>query len=480
MKSQTSVLLDVPPPRLLKPPPGAVTSAAVEAIEFAEEVCGIFLDPWQRWFVEMALSERADGTWAAFEVGLVCPRQNGKNFILEVVQIACIYLFGDQTLVHSAHKFDTSVEHFQRLKWLFENTPELSELLLPSDRSFVTANGKEHIRFNTGQRILFKARYRGAGRGFTGDKVFLDEAYELPAKAIGALIPTLSTRPMAQVWYTSSAPHETSSVLHAVRNRGISNDPDDRLVWVEYGNDEDAGDDMEAIRRANPAIASGRITEEYIRQEILTFSGDPDLIEEHRRERMGIATMPIDLESSRPVSAEQWSSLLDATSTIASHKCWALAVSPDRGWASLGVAGRRADGKLHVAWLERRKGTAWIVPTVKALYAESPLPLRIHKSGPENSFTLPLTECGVKVVEVSSAEVTAATGQFIDACNASTLRHLGQASLEVGLKGAMLRTSSDGAALWSQRNSQVEISALMACTVALGGVPAETSRVFAY
>ena len=90
-------------------------SAATEAIAFAEEACGIVLDDWQRWIVEHALSERADGTWSAFEVGLVCPRQNGKNFILEVVQLACIYLFGDETLVHSAHKFDTSVEHFNRL-----------------------------------------------------------------------------------------------------------------------------------------------------------------------------------------------------------------------------------------------------------------------------------------------------------------------------------------------------------------------------
>jgi len=150
--------------------------------------------------------ERADGSWAAFEVGVVTPRQNGKNFILEVIQLAAIYLFGDRTLTHSAHKFDTSVEHFNRLRELFENTPELSPLLLPRDRSFITANGKEHIRLNTGQRILFKARYRGSSRGFTGDKVFLDEAYDLPPAAMGATIPTLSTRPGAQVYYTSSAP----------------------------------------------------------------------------------------------------------------------------------------------------------------------------------------------------------------------------------------------------------------------------------
>src|SRR5687768_1444561 len=92
MSSPPGVRLVEPPPRLLKLPPGAVTSAADEAIDFAERALGITLDDWQRWVVELALAERADGTWAAFEVGVVCPRQNGKNFILEVIQIACIYL----------------------------------------------------------------------------------------------------------------------------------------------------------------------------------------------------------------------------------------------------------------------------------------------------------------------------------------------------------------------------------------------------
>jgi expansin (peptidoglycan-binding protein) len=44
------------------------------------------------------------------------------------------------------------------------------------------------------------------------------------------------------------------------------------------------------------------------------------------------------------------------------------------------------------------------------------------------------------------------------------------------LRGAVLRTSTDGAALWSQRSSQVEITALMACTVAAGGVPAQMAH----
>lgn len=192
------------------------------------------------------------------------------------------------------------------------------------------------------------------------------------------------------------------------------------------------------------------------------------------------------------IDAGVWAQLADPDSLIASHRTWALAVNPSREWASFGVAGRRADGKLHVEryvldpppdWTSTglvRKGTAWVVDEAARLYAASRIPLRIHKSGPEGSFIAPLRERGVEVVEVSSAEVAAATGQFIDAANGGQLRHLGQASLDLALKGAVLRTSTDGAALWSQRNSQVEITPLMACTVAAGGVPQTTDEFFIY
>ena len=367
----------------------------------------------------------------------------------------------------------------QALKFHLENSDELGELLYAGDKSFITANGKEMIRFRTGQRILFKARTKGGSRGFTGDKVFLDEAYDLPASAVGAMIPTLSTRPNPQVYYTSSAPHASSTVLHALRTRGMADDPSDQLFFAEWGNEEGVlADDFEAIRQANPGVRCGRISAEYIAREIRTFSGAPELVEEHSRERLGIADTPT--EYTHVIDPSVWADATDPTSSIASHRSWALSVSPDRKWSTFGVAGRRADGRLHVEWLERKAGTAWVVDAGAALFARSKLPLRIHKSGPEGSFVVPLRERGVEVVEVSSADVAAATGQFIDAANGGTLRHLGQASLDVALRGAVLRTGADGAALWSQRNSSVEITPLMACTVAAGGVPvSEVKPVFA-
>jgi hypothetical protein len=49
--------------------PDYVSSTGQEAIELAA-MAGLILDPWQQFVLVNALGERADGKWAAFEVGV--------------------------------------------------------------------------------------------------------------------------------------------------------------------------------------------------------------------------------------------------------------------------------------------------------------------------------------------------------------------------------------------------------------------------
>lgn len=84
--------------------PQHVTSAGHEAVDLAASA-GLILDPWQAFVLEHALGERGDGQWAAFEVGLVVPRQNGKGSVLEARELAGLFLFGEELILHSAHEF---------------------------------------------------------------------------------------------------------------------------------------------------------------------------------------------------------------------------------------------------------------------------------------------------------------------------------------------------------------------------------------
>src|SRR5499427_4923258 len=99
-------------PRLLVAPDYR-SSAGQEAIELAQ-LAGLYLDPWEALVLEHALGEGDDGRWAAAEVGLCVPRQNGKNAVLEARELAGLFLLDEHLTIHSAQHFKTAKEHFLR------------------------------------------------------------------------------------------------------------------------------------------------------------------------------------------------------------------------------------------------------------------------------------------------------------------------------------------------------------------------------
>lgn len=218
MSSSSAVLLGSQVPRYQVVPP-ARSSAGGDAVELAASA-GLILDPWQRTVLEGALGERDDGKWAASEVGLIVPRQNGKGGVLEARELAGLFLFEERLLIHSAHEFKTAAEAFRRLRDLVVNSDELLKQVAP--HGIHTSHGEEGIELRTGQRIRFLARSTGSGRGFTGDLNVLDEAYNLTKATMSALVPTLSARPNPQLWYASSAPlpRVESDTLRRLCRRG--------------------------------------------------------------------------------------------------------------------------------------------------------------------------------------------------------------------------------------------------------------------
>lgn len=447
-------------PRWQHLPEEVVSNAGLEAIDLAA-AAGVELDDWQRWVLINALGERADRTWSAFEVGLVMPRQNGKNAVLEARELAGIVLFDDDLIVHTAHRADTTMEHFRRMERYAEEFDEFARLVKHVSRK----NGAEEIELKGGRRIKFVSRARNPGRGFSGSVIVLDEAFNLSPDAVGAMIPALATRSMAQVWYTSSAPHRTSQVLHEVRRRGHADEADPRLFYAEWGNEVGADpEDWDNLFAANPGLGI-RISTDFVAAERRLMNGVPG---EFARERLGIAEDVV--EGEQIVDPALWDSKVDAASVVASHRQVALDVSPDRKWAAFGGAGRRADGRLHVETVERKPRTDWVKATAVRMWSQTRIPIRIQVGSPAGAFIDPLRDAGVEVVEVSVAEHAAAVGQFLDAVHGDDLRHLGQASLDGALAGAVMRPSGD-VDVWGRRSSSGDITPLVAVTLAVGGVP---------
>lgn len=466
-------LLGSQAPRLFHVPE-YVTSAGTEAVELAA-LAGLVLDPWEASVLMGALGEREDGKWAAFEVGLVVPRQNGKGSILEARELAGLFLFGEKLIIHSAHEQATSSEHFQRLLNLIEGVPEFERRILSAPKG----KGAEAIKLRGGQRIFFKTRTGGGARGLTGDLVVLDEAMILPRKVTSSLVPTMAARSIhgnPQLWYTGSAvdqqEQEHGVVLASVRERGLK--PERRVAYFEFsapGDNpsdvpDDALNDPHVWAQANPGLGI-RISEEHIAGEIGALGARAFAVE-----RLGIGDWPAtDETGDQVIPLAAWNKLIDPASTLVGDACFSIDVTPDRSMATIAAAGRRDDGLMHVEVVEHRRGTDWVAARVAALLDshDSADEVTIDGSGPAASLVPALENANVTVHVLTAKEHSQACGAFFDVVDQGAVRHLGSVEMASALKGAAKRPFGEAWA-WSRRSSTVDISPLVACTLAAWGV----------
>lgn len=450
--------------------PDFVSTTGAEAIELAA-MAGLELDPWQQWCLANGLGEREDGKWAAFGVGVVVPRQNGKGGLLEARELAGLFLLEERLIIHSAHQFDTSQEAFERLVALVEGTPALSKRL--ARNGVIRSHGSEGIRLKNGQRIRFRTRTKGGGRGFTCDCLILDEAMIIPDAFISAVLSTLSARPNPQLWYTGSGVdqtiHEHGLVLARVRHRGIAGD-DPSLFYAEWSAADHVDDitteaswDFELWARANPALGI-RITPEYIGNERREFSTN---LRGFAVERLGAGDWPdIELGGGKVIRIELWRSLADRHSEPVGRICFAYDCAPDLSSGSIGVGGIRPDGRLHVEVVDHGKGTAWMPGRLaELLHKHRNHGLWCDPGGPAGALLADLKAYGIEPTLVGTQEHGRACGMFVSAVRDDQLRHLGTDELDSAIDGAAKRSVGD-VWLWDRKSSAVDISPLVACTLA--------------
>lgn len=453
-RSLESAARGVQEPRISHVPP-SVSSAGTEAAELAASV-GLVLDPWQRTVLDGALGERADGRWSAFEVGLLVSRQNGKGSILEARELAGLFLFGEQLIIHSAHEFKTAQEHFRRILSLVENHDHLRKLV----SRVRTSHGEEGIELKSGQRLRFVARTGPSGRGFSGDVIVLDEAMILSPAVMAALLPTMSARPNPQVWYTASAGFPESELLRRIRERGIAG-VDPSLAWFEWSAPEDADlDDRAAWAQANPAMGF-RVSEEFVSRERAAM---PEV--EFARERLGMWDAG---GLDRVISAELWNALEDKKFSPLKGQVFALDATPNRESASIGVAARRHDGLAHVEVVENRRDVDWLIGRAAEIQKKWSAPIYLDPAGPVGSLMPALEAAGVAFVKLTAREYGQACGAFYDTVKERKLRHFGQPSLNSALGAARKRDLGDAWA-WHRRDYTDDISPLVSVTNALFGL----------
>lgn len=251
-----------------------LTTAGNDAIDLYH-VTGRVLDDSQQEFLRHGLGEDKNGRWTSFFNCLIECRQNGKGAVIEARELAGALLFREKKIIHSSHRFDTSIDAFQKMRNLLRDTPQLLEFVegydgnpdAPAIRGFRSSHGQESIRFKNGAAIEYRTRANDGGRGYTVDgALILDEAFALSKGLMGDIIPTVSATTMQgnpQIWLMSSAGKASSEVLRQYRDRGrAGGDEAGRLNYMEFcakpEDIEEYGADSPIVwAQANPALDGG-------------------------------------------------------------------------------------------------------------------------------------------------------------------------------------------------------------------------------
>ncbi|WIC88877.1 terminase [Rhodococcus phage Shagrat] len=493
------ILIGSQEPKIIHRPTGLDLSGIGEEVIDLAELAGLVLDPWQADFIAEACrtreekyynkyTKRYENKWAAFEIGLVVARQNGKGSILEARELAGLFLFGERLIIHSAHQFDTSQEAFERLLMLIEETPDLSREVARVSRS----HGEEGITLKTGQRIRFRTRTKGGGRGFTGDCVILDEAMYLEDAQVGALMPTMAARSIQgnpQIWYMGSAGTKDSKAFGRVRARAIKGNepglffeefsvevcdilcPDDCDEHIKRGSDE-------AILLTNPGVGI-RIDIDHCRKERRSMDE-----EQFNRERLSIGDWPVEGEAWKIVDEESWKRREDPHSVIDGKPVLALHVSPDRTWSAIMACGATPDGQTQVeitgkdGVLDYRQGVSWTVDRVVEICKNQRCPFLVIDPGGQaggliEEIEKKLKGSSTKILTPNSREYAQACGEWFSAVkprrgNPATLVHIGQPGLTSAM-GCVDKKALSNLWVWDYVNSSSDITPLVAGTLALWG-----------
>ena len=454
--------------RRLVIPSGIVTSDWPKVRELAARLCDIRYDRWQDGLGMVMLGKRADGIYAATVGGIIISicRQAGKTFLIGTMIFMLSILNPGLTILWTAHRSRTSDETFQFMKGLASRA---------SLRRYIygvrSANGQQEISVANGSRIMFGARERGFGRGFDAvDIEIFDEAQILSENAMDDMVPAMNVSPNGLVILlgTPPKPSDPSEVFSTRRGDAINGTSDDK-IYVEFSADKDADiDDRSQWEKANPSYPNRTPASSILRLQNLL--GDDSF----RREGLGIWNEQISISA---ISREQWEKTVVGTPNLDGLIGYGIDMPPNRSSLAIGGAIKHKDGTAHIELRKfestQSQGTMWAVEWIVEHWPRT-ASVVIDGQSPAAALIPDLKARHVKVITTTATDMGRATGRFQDMLRDHQLTHMpddAQPALATAVHNATTRNiGTSGAQGWNKMGSDIDISPLVAVTLALFGV----------
>jgi phage terminase large subunit-like protein len=423
-------------------------------------VLGVMLFLWQRLAADVALE--IDPRTKALRyrtVGISVARQNGKT-LLVIIRIAMELVRSRHTVVYTAQDRNYARRQWEKhCDWLMAIPAFACEV-----REYTKAHGRETLKMRNGSEYLIVTPNEDAGRSLTVDLAVIDEAYaQRSMDLIGALTPTMVTRPSAQLWVLSNAGTFGSVLFRHYTEVGREAVDDDRsrLCWLEWATDIEADLlDPSSWADANPALGlPGGPLPDALESDLLDIGED-----RFRREHLN---QWLDLGSLAGIDAIAWAACFDPTPPPV-EVVLGLDITPERDRGSLVAAGSLGGARTAFEVIEHTADLQRLVARAAEVANDHAAPLILDRASPAGACIPALEAAGVQIAMIPMPELARACGEFHDAVIAHLIAQPGDPRLSDAVLGASKRRVGDGW-VWNRR-AGVDISALIAATLARWGV----------
>lgn len=414
--------------------------------------------PWQSLVANVALEAHPDtGLLLRRLVVVTIPRQEGKTTLTRALAVWAA-LRGNRRRVMTTAQ---SRQDARSIHW-----EETAEVLAASRLAALVAHvdkgaGREHIRFRNGSRIQIFSPNETGGHGLPNSCAIVDEAWSLTEAVIQAIQPAQQAQPDPQLWIVSTAGTDESLMLRRYVELGRAGEVP--MVYFDWSAPDEADPDDPATWRAAMPALGHTITEEAVAHARDTMT-DSDF----QRAYLNRWTA----RNERKIPANWWKACEDLGSTLAGPVCLAADIAADRSAGSIAAAGPRADGRIHLEVIDRRKGTDWMAGRLRALIGRHrPRHVALLSTGPSATLVDELQRAGQAVLSPTGAGWAAGCAGLFDAVRDRTVAHRAQPALDLALAGAGTRAVGDGWS-WSARASTGDLSPLTAANLAWWAVTA--------
>ena len=473
------------------------TSLGFAAIEYANDILGMTLYPWQEWALKHSLEIVGDlgkpGWRFRFRtVFFMVSRQNGKTELSKVIASFFLNVLGVEAVFGTSLSMEKAEEVWEAVIREQETHPALAEEI----QNIARRNGGKKLVLTGLRTYKVGAPTRRAGRGDSNDLVMLDEVRELRDwETWSAAVASTNAKPNGMTVCFSNAGDPDSIVLRQLRSQAIEKiegtkandfggdvDADSLGLFEWSAPDKAETDDMEALAQANPALGYGKLTERALMANRETFP--------EAKFRSECMCQQVETILPEPFPEGAWLGGQDPESFIRedSELFWGIEMSSDRKYTVIAVCGLREDGNYHVEIVDRRIGSEWAIDWFKQRapkYGEMKLCFQ-GRGAPVSGLAEQIATIeGVTRMAQEGPDLSAGWNRFYDAVAASSPKdnrggirvfHIPQPVLDTPGRTCQLRNLGGGIMLPDRVKSPDDISPLMAVAMAYAGATQITKK----